>query len=154
PGCHRRCFRRARVGPEGAVRQAAAVRRLEHQTRQRGRTRVGGPDPCAERQRGGRLSDHDGILRAICDEPGEDLHRLIYADWCDENGLHDRAEFIRVQVALEAMPVPPPRTRPPADWLPRDGHPSLAEMVAARPYWESRQRELALFDSLGRSGLV
>ena len=40
----------------------------------------------------------------IRDEPAEDGPRLIFADWLDENGQPDRAEFIRLQVALERLP--------------------------------------------------
>lgn len=49
------------------------------------------------------------IQRAICDEPTEVLHRLVYADWLEENGTGDRdaarAELIRVQIAREASPL-------------------------------------------------
>jgi uncharacterized protein (TIGR02996 family) len=37
------------------------------------------------------------LLAAIHANPDEDTPRLLYADWCDENGEHDRAELIRVQ---------------------------------------------------------
>jgi uncharacterized protein (TIGR02996 family) len=39
-------------------------------------------------------------LRAICESPADDAPRLIYADWLDENGDAERAEFIRLQVGL------------------------------------------------------
>src|SRR5438270_11489286 len=42
----------------------------------------------------------EGLLRAIGDEPEEDSHRLVYADWLEENGQAERAELIRVQCAL------------------------------------------------------
>jgi uncharacterized protein (TIGR02996 family) len=41
---------------------------------------------------------HEPFLRAICENPEDDTVRLVYADWLDENGDPDRAEFIRVQV--------------------------------------------------------
>jgi uncharacterized protein (TIGR02996 family) len=41
------------------------------------------------------------ILAIILDEPGEDLHRLAYADCCAEHGDRDRAEFIRLQLELQ-----------------------------------------------------
>lgn len=40
------------------------------------------------------------LLAAIRDEPEDDLPRLAYADWCEEQGNTDRAEFIRAQVEL------------------------------------------------------
>lgn len=44
--------------------------------------------------------DRDAILKAILDSPGDDLPRLAFADWCEENGDPDRGEFIRVQLEL------------------------------------------------------
>lgn len=46
------------------------------------------------------MSDHDGFLRAIVDSPEDDLPRLVFADWLEERGEGDRAEFIRAQCAL------------------------------------------------------
>lgn len=43
------------------------------------------------------------LLRAVLDRPGDDLPRLVYADWLDEQGTPEataRAEFIRRGVAL------------------------------------------------------
>jgi uncharacterized protein (TIGR02996 family) len=48
--------------------------------------------------------DSVGLLKAIIDDPQDDLPRLAFADWCEENGDDTRAEFIRVQVELAAMP--------------------------------------------------
>ncbi len=42
-------------------------------------------------------ASHDGFLRAIAAEPEEDVHRLVYADWLDEHGEPERAEFTRMQ---------------------------------------------------------
>lgn len=51
----------------------------------------------------------DVLLRAILDAPDDDAPRLIYADWLEEQGDSDRAEFIRVQVALARSEVTDPR---------------------------------------------
>jgi uncharacterized protein (TIGR02996 family) len=48
------------------------------------------------------MTDHDAFLRAVLEEPAEDLPRLIYADWLEEQS-DPRAEFIRDQIALERM---------------------------------------------------
>jgi uncharacterized protein (TIGR02996 family) len=40
------------------------------------------------------------FLDAIRAEPDVDAHRLVFADWLDENGQADRAEFIRTQCEL------------------------------------------------------
>jgi uncharacterized protein (TIGR02996 family) len=43
----------------------------------------------------------DALLEAIRREPEDDLVRLVYADWLDEYGDPERAEFIRVQIEAE-----------------------------------------------------
>src|SRR5262245_3775519 len=48
------------------------------------------------------MSTEQGLLRAILDEPDDDTHRLVYADWLEERG-DPRAEFIRDQMALAGM---------------------------------------------------
>ena len=40
------------------------------------------------------------LLHAIREAPEVDLPRLAYADWLDDVGRPERAEFIRVQVEL------------------------------------------------------
>jgi uncharacterized protein (TIGR02996 family) len=46
------------------------------------------------------MSERDALLAAILATPGDDTVRLAFADWCDENGEADRAEFIRLQIHL------------------------------------------------------
>lgn len=52
--------------------------------------------------------DHErAFLQAIREEPDEDAHRLIYADWLEEQGgagRTARAAFIRAQCHLAALP--------------------------------------------------
>jgi uncharacterized protein (TIGR02996 family) len=40
----------------------------------------------------------EALLRAIIDQPDDDLPRLAYADWLEDNGECEGAEFIRVQI--------------------------------------------------------
>ena len=47
------------------------------------------------------MTHADAFLQAILDAPDDDAPRLLFADWLDERGDSDRAEFIRVQIALE-----------------------------------------------------
>jgi uncharacterized protein (TIGR02996 family) len=42
-------------------------------------------------------SDGDALFRAILENPADDLPRLVYADWLEEHGQPERAEFIRLQ---------------------------------------------------------
>ena len=44
--------------------------------------------------------DHNALLQAILVDPSDDLPRLAYADWCEEQGRTDCANFIRAQLAL------------------------------------------------------
>jgi uncharacterized protein (TIGR02996 family) len=46
------------------------------------------------------MPDDDAFLRAIGAAPADDAPRLVYADWLDEHGQPERAEFIRVQCEL------------------------------------------------------
>src|SRR5436309_1747714 len=59
------------------------------------------------------------FVRAIAEAPDDDLIRLVYADWLDDQG-NPYGEFIRVQVELE----------------------KLGETDPKRPALEERQREL------------
>jgi uncharacterized protein (TIGR02996 family) len=44
------------------------------------------------------VSDADGLLQDILDNPDDDGPRLVYADWLEEHGDPDRAAFIRIQI--------------------------------------------------------
>src|SRR5262245_35816935 len=49
------------------------------------------------------MKEAEGFVRAIAEDVYDDTPRLIYADWLEEHGDPDRAEFIRVQCELEAI---------------------------------------------------
>ena len=64
------------------------------------------------------MTDRDALLAAILANPDDDLPRLVYADWLEENGdallgaerssAGERAAFIRAQVeAARAEPFGP-----------------------------------------------
>jgi uncharacterized protein (TIGR02996 family) len=44
----------------------------------------------------------EAFFRSIAAEPEDDAARLVYADWLDDNGEPERAEFIRLQCARAA----------------------------------------------------
>lgn len=51
------------------------------------------------------MTDEEGLLAAILREPADDLPRLVYADWLDEQAegaLTPRAEFIRDSLWMSA----------------------------------------------------
>src|SRR5262245_47923625 len=45
----------------------------------------------------GVMSDESRFIVAMAADPDDDTPRLVFADWLDEHGQHDRAEFIRLQ---------------------------------------------------------
>lgn len=46
------------------------------------------------------MTEHEAFLDAIIADPADDTPRLMYADWLEERGNAERAEFIRVQIQL------------------------------------------------------
>jgi uncharacterized protein (TIGR02996 family) len=50
------------------------------------------------------MSDNPALLRAVLAAPDDDLPRLVYADWYEEHGEPERAEFIRTQIELAHSP--------------------------------------------------
>jgi uncharacterized protein (TIGR02996 family) len=52
------------------------------------------------------IAEGNALLRAVLEDPADDLPRLAYADWLDEQGNEtgrSRAEFIRAQVELSRI---------------------------------------------------
>jgi uncharacterized protein (TIGR02996 family) len=49
------------------------------------------------------MTDRAAFLAAIVAAPDDDLPRLVFADWLDEYGEPERAEFIRVQCELAKL---------------------------------------------------
>lgn len=48
--------------------------------------------------------DYQPLLEAIRADPGDELARRAYADWLEETGEPERAEFIRLQLHLRTRP--------------------------------------------------
>jgi uncharacterized protein (TIGR02996 family) len=55
------------------------------------------------------MTHDEAFLEDIIAHPEDDAPRLIYADWLEEHGQQERAEFIRVQVALATLHDDDPR---------------------------------------------
>jgi uncharacterized protein (TIGR02996 family) len=55
----------------------------------------------------------DDFLRAVLAAPDDDTPRLAFADWLDEHGEPERAEFIRVQCRLARLGHDPDGCRAP-----------------------------------------
>src|SRR5262245_27193116 len=49
------------------------------------------------------------FLAAIREAPDDDVPRLVFADWLEDTGEPDRAEFVRAQVEAVHLPDHDPR---------------------------------------------
>jgi uncharacterized protein (TIGR02996 family) len=49
------------------------------------------------------MSEQQALRQACLDDPEDRLLPLVYADWLEEHGYSDRAEYIRVKVAYERL---------------------------------------------------
>lgn len=85
--------------------------------------------------------DESALVRAVCADPTNDLPRLVLADWWDEHGQPDRAEFVRVQCELAA--TYPAYVRDGVTYLGRGGGPEY-ETEMDRHFNALRRRELDL----------
>jgi uncharacterized protein (TIGR02996 family) len=59
-----------------------------------------------------RMTKSERLLKAVIEDPDDDTPRLEYADWLKKNKNSARADFIRVQCALDKLPADAP-DRPP-----------------------------------------
>lgn len=50
------------------------------------------------------MSDRTAFIDAILNSPDDDTARLVFADWLEEHGEHERAEFVRVQITFSCLP--------------------------------------------------
>jgi uncharacterized protein (TIGR02996 family) len=44
------------------------------------------------------VTEQETFVRAICEQPEDNVSRMVYADWLEDHGDPDRAEFIRDQI--------------------------------------------------------
>ncbi len=69
-------------------------------------------------------ADHESFLRAIFDAPDDDTPRLVYADFLEDNGELEQAEFIRVHIDMEKV---------------RDSKPDTVEAARWKVLWTKRE---------------
>jgi uncharacterized protein (TIGR02996 family) len=55
------------------------------------------------------MTESEALFQAILADPGDDGIRLVYADYLEEHGEAERAEFIRVQCYLASLASDDPR---------------------------------------------
>jgi uncharacterized protein (TIGR02996 family) len=89
------------------------------------------------------MPDLEGLLREIQARPDEDAPRLIYADWLEEHGDPDRAEFIRVQCQLARLSLWDRRrrdlTRREYELFARHANRWSADLITRVPRWQFRR---------------
>jgi uncharacterized protein (TIGR02996 family) len=66
-------------------------------------------DRAAARER--HVTERDALLAAIRARPADDTARLVFADWLDEHGEPQRAEFVRLQIEAARLAPHDPRVR-------------------------------------------
>ena len=54
------------------------------------------------------MTTREAFLADVIENPDDDAPRLVFADWLDDNGQSERAEFIRLQCRLVALPEDDP----------------------------------------------
>jgi uncharacterized protein (TIGR02996 family) len=71
-----------------------------------------GTAPCSTRYNSSVMtSSHDDFLQTILASPDDDAPRLVFADWLEEAGDCDRAEFIRLQCEMARLTKDDPRAK-------------------------------------------
>ena len=92
---------------------------------------------------------HEPFLRAICEAPDDDAPRLVFADWLDENGDTERAEFIRQHVQLARQPEVADLDRRCAELFQANGRRWIADLPGPAGLWA----EFAISGSPGSRGI-
>ncbi len=81
------------------------------------------------------MTDEQALLRSVLLDPANDLPRLVLADWLEEHGQGEQAEFIRVQIELARMELSGiPRFRT------RTGQPTTDDFDDELEKWETLRR--------------
>lgn len=78
-------------------------------------------------------TEHADFLRRITENPEDDTARLVYADWLEENGQAERAEFIRIQIEIANRPEDDPEQR----LLNRRANHLWAGRPLDNPFWQA-----------------
>jgi uncharacterized protein (TIGR02996 family) len=84
------------------------------------------------------MNDHKAFLDVIIANPQDDVVRLVYADWLEENGEPERAEFIRLQIKLHQLELQTLQFNPQRELV----NPTLLQLV--QDIEQSKKRELEL----------
>jgi uncharacterized protein (TIGR02996 family) len=58
------------------------------------------------------VGEREALYRAVIENPADDAPRLVFADWLEEHGEAQRAEFIRLQIGMAKLAMHDPRWQP------------------------------------------
>ncbi len=58
-----------------------------------------------------QAAERAGLIDDVLAHPGDDAPRLVFADWCEDNGEPERAEFVRLQLEMAARAADGRRAR-------------------------------------------
>ncbi len=89
------------------------------------------------------MNEEQLLLNAVLANPLDDAPRGVYADWLDDHGQSERAEFIRVQIRLAGMkawcPADPERMKGecPCTWHTMKRHERELLKACWTPYFRS-----------------
>jgi uncharacterized protein (TIGR02996 family) len=89
------------------------------------------------------MGDREAFVRKICEEPDEDTHRFVFADWLEESGEVAGARFIRGQFAGEEV-------APPLMWLAGP----LEAALGSLPHEMTRSARAGVAGAQGRHGFA
>jgi uncharacterized protein (TIGR02996 family) len=90
------------------------------------------------------VTDGEALIRSVLANPADNAPRLVYADWLEERGRPEDADFIRVQIELARLGF--------GDAFHKDGSGHLRHMPAHVERLTERQLEL-WFAGYGRADL-
>src|SRR5262249_52853427 len=96
-----RAAEQSTAAPHTTPIPARAPRRTRSEPSRRrrsGNARSSPGRPGRMRPGGSMKPQQAALLQAVLDDPDDAAARLVFADWCEEDGQADRAEFIRIQI--------------------------------------------------------
>jgi len=92
------------------------------------------------------MTERERLIRAIEADPDDDAVRLVYADWCEENGDADRARFIRLQCESTRLCAESGGGESPAEWERLQDEASALQKANVKP-WTAGLPRWALKDA-------
>ena len=90
------------------------------------------------------MTERDAFLAAIIESPDDDTPRLVFADWLEEHGEVERAEFIRLDIKLSHLRPGPDEHRKAANIIARYQKRAPVRLTADTPATMLARRAILL----------